>query len=206
MPEKRRFIRLDSSLIARIRGRSPNAQDAPTQESTITNISMGGVFIETATPFESGTLVELDFSLPRSAERVHARGVVRWSGRDRNGPMGMGIEFLEVTYPARDSLKGYLDRRTPPTEIAELVSGRLKRDLLRLYADRIDRALSLEEVGRALRAGHEEIIESLAPFVLAGLIRTTRDQVEFLSRPADRFQDLIDEWLAANPPEDDPPA
>lgn len=199
MSDKRRFTRLNSNLIVRIRGRRPTSTETQALESRIINISKGGVFIETPTPFEQGSLVELDFNIPRCAENVRTRGVVRWSGRAAGGAIGMGIEFLEVTIPSRDALRGYICDRMRAETLTELTAPALRAQFLRFHAGRVGKKLSLEILGRLLSAPLEEIIEAVGVFEDAGLVRTAQDEVHFLSGEDEDLRSAILEWIAANP-------
>jgi type IV pilus assembly protein PilZ len=66
------------------------------------NINEGGIFVESDTPHEVGTTVDLQFKLPGSSEPVRVKGtVVRVSpGRDGEAP-GMGVEFEDLDGAAR---------------------------------------------------------------------------------------------------------
>src|SRR3954470_14600412 len=46
--------------------------------SRTVNISLGGLFLESALPLEIGTTVQLRFSLPTQPEPVEVAGDVRW--------------------------------------------------------------------------------------------------------------------------------
>jgi type IV pilus assembly protein PilZ len=69
------------------------------------NINEGGIFVETDSPPESGTRVELQFRLPGSEAPVRAAGTVVHVGRDESGEAnGMGIEFEELDAPTRQRI------------------------------------------------------------------------------------------------------
>lgn len=69
------------------------------------NINEGGIFVETESPPERGTLVDLQFRLPGSDQPVRARGtVVRVTGRDSGDSPGMGIEFEELDSDSRERI------------------------------------------------------------------------------------------------------
>jgi type IV pilus assembly protein PilZ len=61
------------------------------------NINEGGIFVETDTPPELGSSVDLQFQLPGREEPLRVKGtVVRTSdGNAREAP-GMGIEFEDL--------------------------------------------------------------------------------------------------------------
>ena len=62
---------------------------------SITNISDGGVFIETSETFSVGQQMKLMFWRPDREEPVKAEGQVAW-----NPPKGVGVEF--PTLPSKD--------------------------------------------------------------------------------------------------------
>jgi type IV pilus assembly protein PilZ len=66
------------------------------------NINEGGIFVESETPHDVGTTVDLQFKLPGSNEPVRVKGtVVRVSpGRDGEAS-GMGVEFEHLDASAR---------------------------------------------------------------------------------------------------------
>ncbi len=69
------------------------------------NINEGGIFVETETPPERGTCVDLQFSLPGSDQLVCARGtVVRVSEGDSGDRQGMGIEFEDLDRDNRERI------------------------------------------------------------------------------------------------------
>ena len=66
------------------------------------NINEGGLFVETDSPPEVGTPVELQFKIPGSVEPIQVTGfVVRLSEGDGENPPGMGIEFENLDDQAR---------------------------------------------------------------------------------------------------------
>ena len=59
------------------------------------NISKGGIFVETESPFNPGTVFDFQLSLPQHERSLHLRGRVKWVERANTaGMLGMGIEFL----------------------------------------------------------------------------------------------------------------
>lgn len=84
MTEQRRHHRseLDVPLTFVIKGKTEDFV------GTARDISVGGMFIETATPAPFGSEVVLTVSLPGGGEKSQLAGRVRW-GR----PGGMGVQF-----------------------------------------------------------------------------------------------------------------
>ncbi len=81
----------------------------------ITNISRGGVFIETVLPLD--TEVDLSFSLPGSDVTIGAQGRVVWTYDIRKGSChlveGSGIRFVGMPAEERHLLEDYLAKLTP---------------------------------------------------------------------------------------------
>ena len=65
------------------------------QTSQTLNISLGGLYLESASPLPIGTTVQLRFQLPTQPEPVEVAGDVRWIVK-KEGPgdkSGIGIRF-----------------------------------------------------------------------------------------------------------------
>ena len=60
--------------------------------SRTVNISLGGLFLDSATPLELGATVQLRFMLPTQPEAVEVAGDVRWVVK-KEGANGIGIRF-----------------------------------------------------------------------------------------------------------------
>jgi uncharacterized protein (TIGR02266 family) len=64
-----------------------------------TNLSKGGLFIETPTPLPVGTAITLALSAPSMPEPLQIDGVVAWvrDGQSAEGyPTGMGVQFAQI--------------------------------------------------------------------------------------------------------------
>jgi len=67
------------------------------------NINEGGMFIETDSPPDLGSPVELEFRIPGSDEPIQVMGrVVRASEGTSDEPPGMGIEFENLDVQSRE--------------------------------------------------------------------------------------------------------
>lgn len=62
------------------------------------NLSVGGVFVETTTPAPVGSKLEISFALPNGMESFSVHSKVIWHRVDASGeqPPGMGLEFENV--------------------------------------------------------------------------------------------------------------
>lgn|SRR5690606_3702551 len=74
-----------------------------------TNVSEHGIFIQTDQPKKKGTLIELEFSLPDSNEKIKVLGKVMWvnpfrKDSDKNYNPGMGIRFENLSDIDRETL------------------------------------------------------------------------------------------------------
>ena len=72
-----------------------------------TNISKGGIFIETRDPLPVGTTVEMRFQPPGHDEILEIAGIVMWvnpyrADSDENPNPGMGIQFGSLSEEAKD--------------------------------------------------------------------------------------------------------
>lgn len=62
--------------------------------ATTGNISLGGLFIETAQPFPLQTRLQIRFRIPTQPEPIDVSGEVRWIEAGGPGqPAGMGVRF-----------------------------------------------------------------------------------------------------------------
>lgn len=78
-----------------------------------TNISRGGMFINTRKPLPVGTLVKLIIQLPGAAFPFDMAGrvtrVAEWDNCTNVSP-GMGIEFVELDCSKRDRIESFVER------------------------------------------------------------------------------------------------
>jgi len=75
-------------------------------KSSILDISIGGVFIETNEKLPVGQDMVLNFSLPNYSKQFTFNGKIAWSG-----PRGFGVQFEEVTPLQNDILKTYIEEK-----------------------------------------------------------------------------------------------
>lgn len=88
------------------------------------DINEGGLFIETDKPHAAGTLVSMQFNLPGSDEPIRTTGrVVRINDSEADGPLGMGIEFDELTADDRQHINRLI--RALRTGVPDASGGRI---------------------------------------------------------------------------------
>jgi len=72
----------------------------------VTDISLGGVFIETAQSFSKGTILSIRFKVGNATGFISCAAIVRNS----RPATGMGVEFLDLSPEARNQLEDFLER------------------------------------------------------------------------------------------------
>ena len=99
--EKRKHPR--HHFLAEIRYRS----NSPAVTARITDLSEGGMFIDTVNPLEDDIPVAFSFHIPddHPADAISGRGRVAWG----HATVGMGIQFLEMEEAARKRVKAFLE-------------------------------------------------------------------------------------------------
>jgi uncharacterized protein (TIGR02266 family) len=80
-----------------------------------TNISEHGVFVHTNKPLDPGTIVELQFTLPDSKEKLKIRGEVMWVNpyrkeQEKNYNPGMGVRFESLNELDKEILLSAIKR------------------------------------------------------------------------------------------------
>ena len=81
------------------------------------DLGTGGVFIQTKSPLDQGSKLQLTFTIPDSKETLSTEGQVIWvqpfiAERKEVIP-GMGVQFLKFSDSHRKILEEYLERNTP---------------------------------------------------------------------------------------------
>lgn len=84
----------------------------------VTNLSKGGLFIETPTPLPLNSEIFLRLTLPDVDAVVETKGRVIWTYDVRKGTArvlpGMGIKLIDTSAQHRAQLEAYLSRLDPP--------------------------------------------------------------------------------------------
>ena len=101
--ERRRYERspVDIEVISRSTGK-PLGQ--------ATNMSLGGLFIETGEGFEPGQKLLLEFNLPEVSMPAKAYCEVQWLTRGE-APAGIGVSILTINNESREKLEKHLRRK-----------------------------------------------------------------------------------------------
>lgn len=78
-----------------------------------TDLSLGGLFLESDIPLKIGTRVFLSFTLREESPSIRATGqVVRVERESREAlpVVGMGIQFVDLPDEAKNSIQDYISR------------------------------------------------------------------------------------------------
>ncbi|MGB9736284.1 MAG: TIGR02266 family protein [bacterium] len=88
-----------------------------------TDMSMGGILIQTQTPLKKGTRLDIRFRLPGAIKLIEAKGEVVWSHEYKPGTPptqenlpGMGIKFLELDEQSKRYLSSYIETEKGTSE------------------------------------------------------------------------------------------
>jgi len=74
------------------------------------NVSLGGMFIATDSPFDLGTRFKLRFALPQQHAPVEAVAVVTWvEDGDLGRVAGMGVRFSDIDPDHQAAIQSLLD-------------------------------------------------------------------------------------------------
>lgn len=178
--DKRKFKRLAANIQVRIHARKTSPETLKEIQSKISNISLGGVFIETQHPFPIGTVIEMEFSLPNSNLKTRAKGIVKWS--DPTGKVrGMGIEFLQVSIEEKDRLQDYLVNRIVTEVLIPFISTSLHLEFLEWVKENQNSTFKLEEIASKLICDFEEAKRIVKDFEQKEFVKLDADTV--LVRP-----------------------
>lgn len=105
--KKRKFERLENELPVAYRSVDGFITD------WVTNLSKGGLFINSRTPLPVGTSVRLIIQLPDTPFPFELTGrVVRVSEFDNpaNEPPGMGVEFVDIDDEKRERIERFVEK------------------------------------------------------------------------------------------------
>ena len=72
------------------------------------NISNGGLFVKTSNPLPKGTLINLRLQLPGLTEHLKIDCSVVWNNKKENNPVGMGLQFDNMSDSDKKTLQSYL--------------------------------------------------------------------------------------------------
>ena len=110
MDERRRHPRVALNMVVQFRH---DSMDAFISEHA-TNISMGGMFIETEAPKSVGDVVYLQFTLSDTGQKIEGMGKVIHVNPPGSERTGMGIEFVNLDAEFEKVIDQIVSERTTP--------------------------------------------------------------------------------------------
>jgi len=111
---------VDPRFLDRTQVRLAVTERADLKELWLSNLSKGGLFVESPTPPEVGTRVSVELETPGgmlklAADVVHT--VTRESAAALGMPSGAGLQFVTLERPQRDALHAYIEGRAPTLQV-----------------------------------------------------------------------------------------
>jgi uncharacterized protein (TIGR02266 family) len=104
--QKRAHPRVQTRIEAKLKLPDGRIQTA----AQIMNLSLGGLFIETAEPLGFGAEIDLEFSLPDTV--IRCRGLVVWSTKTAPqkaiGRTGIGVRLMKIGVSEMRKLESYI--------------------------------------------------------------------------------------------------
>jgi type IV pilus assembly protein PilZ len=86
----------------------------------VTNLSKGGVFIQTDDPLPLQSQINLTFTLPEFNIKIEAKGKVTWTYDIKKGTStiipGMGIRFTDLTAKHKALIGDYISKLSTQSE------------------------------------------------------------------------------------------
>ncbi|OGQ82954.1 MAG: hypothetical protein A2289_16665 [Deltaproteobacteria bacterium RIFOXYA12_FULL_58_15] len=109
---ERKHRRVKTNIAATVRLKD---QRSAISVGRITNVSLGGLFIEMA-PLPFGTELQLDFSLPERRGNLVCSGYIVWSTKDKPPPPGSsdgcGVRLTDIGINEMRQLAEFIDNST----------------------------------------------------------------------------------------------
>jgi len=88
----------------------------------VTNLSKGGVFIQTDDPLPLQSQINLTFTLPEFNIKIEAKGKVTWTYDIKKGTStivpGMGIKFTDLATKHKTLIEDYISKLSAQSETA----------------------------------------------------------------------------------------
>lgn len=201
MDDKRKFKRLNTTWLVRMKQKSASDVQELTnkdKEAQTKNVGLGGIFVDTNMPFPLGTYLEMDLSIPGYPEALTVIGIVKWANASRGleGPVGMGVEFLEVSTKNKSIIEHFVEIRTATETIKNLTANVLKQNLLKLYCKKGGEQFKLEDLNTTLGGSGDLFASAIKDFEEHKLIQAvSRDEIKFIPPTDKKLAELIQEWF-----------
>lgn len=199
--DKRKFKRLNTTWLVRMREKSPTEVQELSEkdkEAKAHNISLGGIFVDTNLPFPMGSYLEMDLSIPGYPEALTVVGIVKWANTARglDLPVGMGVEFLEVSTKNKTIIEQFVVTKAATDVFKKLTGNVLRQNILKLYCKKGGEQLKIKEMAKSLNESEELLVKAIKDFEEHKLIQLiSQDEVKFIPTTDKKLAELIQEWF-----------
>ena len=199
--DKRKFRRLNTTWLVRMREKSPMEVQELTEkgkEAKAYNVSLGGIFVDTNMPFPTGAYLEMDLSIPGYPEALTVVGIVKWSNTTRSIdlPIGMGVEFLEVSTKNKTIIEKFVETKSANEIFKKLTANVLKQNILKLYCKKGGEQFKIKDLAKSLNEAEESFAKVLKDFEEHKLIQfVSQDEIKFIPATDKTIASLIQEWF-----------
>jgi len=108
------FVRASSLQATKVSGTVKMSFESESDffRAYIGNLAKGGLFVKTGKVLPVDTLLNVEFTLPKSNHVIHTTGKVMWTRSKKKSsdkiPPGMGIQFIDISPEDEKLLKKYM--------------------------------------------------------------------------------------------------
>jgi len=177
--DKRKYKRLRTEFIGKIRTKRASAEEVMEAQSTIRALSLGGVFITTPTPFPRGTMINLEFQLPGTKNKIKVEGIVRWTKDSETlADTGMGIEFIKVLADSKETITKFIDKKMGES-LEDLLKTENHTRLLKLFLRKMGKTYEISILAEYLEMNTGGLKRILNDFEHLELFSIEGDSVIF---------------------------
>lgn len=188
-PQQRRYKRFPLDVQVTVSRQVPTKEQANLILSKLKDISENGAYVVMDPPFPVGTLLTVEFDLAQKGARLKAVGLVRWTQTDKP-PVGMGVQFLEVSTLDKNQLKQFVEERMGEEMIRTVTGTPSHRAILKILLLHLDQVLPLSQLARSTGSSQSLLLRTLNDFHRYGLIRIDGDGVRCIPPPPEVIETL----------------
>lgn len=113
--ELRRYRRVRKSLVVSVKERHVDPDKVRAFESVTRDLGEGGLFIESKDPPPKGTILEVEFEVPETGEKITTLALVRWTNTAADTP-GMGVRLARFKSDDLEAFSRYVQANAGQVE------------------------------------------------------------------------------------------
>ncbi len=191
---RRRYRRIAAEFVADVAEKTAPVGVAASIAAKISDISEGGIFIETDHLSPPGTLVEISFRLTQDAPPLRVVGVVRWL-KETGANVGMGLQFVRMPREVQEPITRFLTQRESSGALHRLTRTDLHKRVLRLYHDQIGNSMSAHDIAGKVGSSVKLVKPVIRELEQHGLGSVGGGEVTFLPAEDDHLSSAIRTWV-----------